>query len=107
MDEQNSIRAAQRGDLDAFNELVLCYQNQVFNLAYRIMGDKDSAADATQEAFLSAFRISALMARGRQYLCSAVASTRQVSLRVGSLGRSAAVFLILLMASRRLNLQWV
>jgi RNA polymerase sigma-70 factor (ECF subfamily) len=55
-DEQTLIRAAQRGGLDAFNELVLLYQSQVFNLAYRIMGDGDSAADATQEAFISAYR---------------------------------------------------
>lgn len=56
MDEQALIQAAQRGDLNAFNELVLFYQRQVFNLAYRIMGDEDSAADATQEAFISAYR---------------------------------------------------
>jgi RNA polymerase sigma-70 factor, ECF subfamily len=55
-DEQNLIEAAQRGDLDAFNALVLNYQSQVYNLAYRIMGDGDSAADATQEAFISAYR---------------------------------------------------
>lgn len=56
MDEQRLIQAAQRGDLSAFNELVLHYQNRVFNLAYRIMGDEDSAADATQEAFISAYQ---------------------------------------------------
>jgi RNA polymerase sigma-70 factor (ECF subfamily) len=56
MDEQALIRAAQRGDLDAFNELILHYQNQVYNLAFRIMGDGDSAADATQEALISAYR---------------------------------------------------
>jgi RNA polymerase sigma-70 factor (ECF subfamily) len=55
-DEQSLIQDAQRGDLDAFNELVLNYQTQVFNVAYRIMGDEDSAADATQEAFISAHR---------------------------------------------------
>jgi RNA polymerase sigma-70 factor (ECF subfamily) len=56
MDEQALIQAAQRGDLNAFNELVLSYQGQVYNLAYRIMGEGDSAADATQEAFISAYR---------------------------------------------------
>ncbi len=55
-DEQALIRDAQRGSLDAFNELVLRYQNQAYNVAYRIMGDGDSAADAAQEAFISAFR---------------------------------------------------
>jgi RNA polymerase sigma-70 factor (ECF subfamily) len=55
-DEQTLIHAAQRGELDAFNELVLRYQNQVFNVAYRIMGDSASASDATQEAFISAYK---------------------------------------------------
>jgi RNA polymerase sigma factor (sigma-70 family) len=56
MDEPTLIAAAQRGSVDAFNELVLAYQQQVYNLAYRIMGDPASAADAAQEAFISAFQ---------------------------------------------------
>ena len=55
MDEARLIAAAQQGKVDAFNELVLAYQRQVYNLAYRIMGDPASASDATQEAFISAF----------------------------------------------------
>ena len=56
MDEPGLIRDAQRGDLNAFNRLVLEHQTQVYNLAYRIMGEGDSAADATQEAFISAYK---------------------------------------------------
>ncbi len=56
MDERSLIAAAQQGRVDAFNELVLAYQHQVYNLAYRIMSDPASAADATQEAFVSAFQ---------------------------------------------------
>lgn len=56
MDEQALIQQAQNGDLDAFNRLVLAYQSRVFNLAYRILGDPASAADAAQEAFISAYR---------------------------------------------------
>jgi RNA polymerase sigma-70 factor, ECF subfamily len=56
MDEASLIAAAQQGRVDAFNELVLTYQQQVYNLAYRIMGDPASAADATQDAFISAYR---------------------------------------------------
>jgi RNA polymerase sigma-70 factor (ECF subfamily) len=56
MDEPALIRDAQRGDLDSFNRLVLEYQSTVYNLAYRIMGDGDSASDATQEAFISAYK---------------------------------------------------
>ena len=56
MDEQALIRDAQAGDLDAFNTLILHYQDSVYNTALRILGDEDHAADATQEAFISAFK---------------------------------------------------
>ncbi len=56
MDEIALISSAQRGDLDAFNTLVLAYQDMLFNTAVRILGDDELAADATQDAFLSAFK---------------------------------------------------
>ena len=56
MDEESLIREAKRGDLDAFNRLVIEYQSRAFNLAFRFMGDPASAADVTQDAFISAFR---------------------------------------------------
>ena len=56
MNESALIHEAQHGDLDSFNSLVLTYQDMLFNTALRIMGDEDLAADATQEAFISAFR---------------------------------------------------
>lgn len=56
MDEASLIAAAQQGKVDAFNDLVLTYQQQVYNLAYRIIGDPASAADAAQETFISAFQ---------------------------------------------------
>ncbi|MGB7876144.1 MAG: sigma-70 family RNA polymerase sigma factor [Anaerolineales bacterium] len=56
MNEQTLIRAAQRGDLEAFNQLVLLYQDFLFRVAMNILGDEDTAADAVQQALLSAFR---------------------------------------------------
>lgn len=56
VDEQRLVAAAQRGNLDAFNELVLAYQDRVYNLAYRILGDPAAAEDATQETFIAAYR---------------------------------------------------
>ncbi len=56
MDESALIREAQTGSLDAFNTLVLAYQDMVFNTAVRILGDEDQAADASQDAFISAFK---------------------------------------------------
>ena len=56
MDEVELLRLAQRGDLDAFNRVVLEHQTRAFNVALRVLGDGEAAADATQEAFLSAYR---------------------------------------------------
>src|SRR5437868_742119 len=55
-DEERHIEAARGGDLLAFNWLVLRYQTRVYNLCYRMLSDPDAAADATQEAFLSAYK---------------------------------------------------
>lgn len=56
MDEEALIKRAQRGDVAAFNRLVLHYQEQVYNVAYRIMGEPQAAEDATQEAFIAAYK---------------------------------------------------
>ena len=56
MDEAALIRDARRGDVDAYNRLVLHYQSQVYNVAYRVVGEPQAAADATQEAFISAYK---------------------------------------------------
>jgi RNA polymerase sigma-70 factor (ECF subfamily) len=53
--EKDLIEAAQRGDLDAFNALILRYQNLLFGIALRMLGDEDIASDAVQEALISAF----------------------------------------------------
>ena len=54
--EKALIQAAQRGDLEAFNLLILRYQNLLFGIALRLLNDEDVAADAVQEALISAFR---------------------------------------------------
>src|SRR5919205_876681 len=54
--ERTLIRAAQRGDLESFNLLILRYQNLLFGIALRLLNDEDAAADAVQEALISAFR---------------------------------------------------
>ena len=55
-EERRLVDAAQRGEVESFNALVRLYEGRVFNLCYRMLGDADSAADAAQDAFLSAFR---------------------------------------------------
>ena len=55
-EEARRLDAAREGDLAAFNWLVLRYQTRVYNLCLRMLTDPDAAADATQEAFLSAYK---------------------------------------------------
>ena len=50
------LEGARNGDLDAFNDLVLCYQDMLFALVVRMVPDRDQASDAVQEAFFSAYR---------------------------------------------------
>src|SRR5512144_365314 len=54
--ENTLIQAAQRGDLEAFNLMILRYQNLLFGIALRLLNDEDVAADAVQDALISAFR---------------------------------------------------
>jgi RNA polymerase sigma-70 factor (ECF subfamily) len=57
--EQNEItlvRSAQAGNLEAFNALVLKYQDLMYGVALRILGQDALAEDATQEAFISAYQ---------------------------------------------------
>jgi RNA polymerase sigma-70 factor (ECF subfamily) len=56
MDENSLINESKKGDLDAFNRLVLAYQEQAYNLAYRFLNDTDAAEDATQVSFISAYQ---------------------------------------------------
>lgn len=56
MNESQTIQAAQKGDLAAFNRLVMAHQGLAYNVAWRLMGSADAAADSTQEAFIKAFK---------------------------------------------------
>ncbi len=56
MDEIRVIKEAQKGSVAAFNQLVMAYQGTAYNVAYRVIGNGDAAADACQEAFLKAYQ---------------------------------------------------
>lgn len=56
LNDEQLILGAINGDLDAFNQLVLLYQDMVYNHAYSIIGDPDIAEDIAQESFLKAFQ---------------------------------------------------
>jgi len=54
--EQDLAHLAQQGDLDTFGELVRRYQDSVFRLCFRLLGNRQDAEDLAQEAFIRAFR---------------------------------------------------
>lgn len=56
MDEAQLIQLAQRGDRDAFGQLLSRYEKPVFHQALRMVSNQEDAADMTQEAFLKAWQ---------------------------------------------------
>jgi len=55
-DEEQLIARSQCGDVNAFNQLVLHYQQTLYSVVFRMLGDPDTAADVTQDAFVAAFK---------------------------------------------------
>ena len=55
VDENAIVEAAIKGDIEAFNQLVLAYQVLAYQHAYSILSDPELAQDVTQESFIKAF----------------------------------------------------
>jgi RNA polymerase sigma-70 factor (ECF subfamily) len=56
LEDAELVRRSQAGNLGAFNVIVERYQSHVFNLSARILGNRTTAEDVTQEAFISAYK---------------------------------------------------
>ena len=54
--EKDLINRAQRGSVDAFEQLVLNYQDRLYRFLLARSGNKPDAEDALQEAFVAAYR---------------------------------------------------
>jgi RNA polymerase sigma-70 factor (ECF subfamily) len=55
-DERGLIRQCQKGDVQAFRHLVERYEDRIYGLACSILGDREVAKDAAQEAFIRVYR---------------------------------------------------
>lgn len=59
MNEPNDrelVVRTRNGELSAYGEMVQRYQSSVFNVCYRLLGNRDDAEDLTQETFIRAYR---------------------------------------------------
>ena len=54
-EEREIIRRIKAGDTNAYEQLVLDNQKQVYNLAYKMVGNEQDAYDISQEAFIKAY----------------------------------------------------
>ena len=54
--ERSLTKRAAQGDQNAFGELVQLHQSAVFNVAYRMLGNRQDAEDVAQEAFARAYK---------------------------------------------------
>lgn len=82
-DDKSLVSLSKDGDLAAFNSLVDRYERDIYNLCYRLLGNRQSAEDATQESFLSAYRSLARFAGGnaRSWLLRIAANQSKDELR--------------------------
>lgn len=55
-DDDALIAQARQGEVAAFDQLVLRHQSQVYAVALRMLGDRDEAQDAAQDAFIRAYQ---------------------------------------------------
>jgi RNA polymerase sigma-70 factor (ECF subfamily) len=54
--ERLLIRRLQQRDEKAFEEVVRLYQHKVYNLVYRMLGNREEAEDVAQEVFVTVFK---------------------------------------------------
>ena len=54
-EESRIVQKVLRGDVNAFEKLVLEYEKSVYNIALRMTGNSEDASDMTPEAFIKAY----------------------------------------------------
>jgi len=55
MSDRDLVARARQGDSEAFTQLIMQYQVPLFNMALRMVGEREDAADIVQEAFVRAW----------------------------------------------------
>jgi len=52
----NIIQKVKQGEIQAFNEVIVYYEKQVFNLAFRITKNREDAEEVAQDSFVKAYK---------------------------------------------------
>ncbi|ATW23777.1 RNA polymerase sigma factor [Candidatus Formimonas warabiya] len=56
IDDEDLVKRSQQGDIEAFEQLISKYQQKVFNIAYRLIGNPHDASDLAQEALIKVYK---------------------------------------------------
>jgi RNA polymerase sigma-70 factor (ECF subfamily) len=56
VEDQDLVKKARKGNIDAFNALVSRHEKRVFNYLLRLLRDREDALDLTQDVFLKAYQ---------------------------------------------------
>lgn len=56
INDEDLVKRSQQGDINAFEQLISKYQQKVYNIAYRLMGNAEDASDLAQEAFIKTYK---------------------------------------------------
>lgn len=54
--EKELVRKSKNGDLEAFERLIMAYEKKIFNIAYRMTGNSEDAADIAQEVCIKIYK---------------------------------------------------
>lgn len=54
--DEELVRLSQKGDINAFEQLISKYQQKIYNIAYRLMGNHHDANDLAQEALIKVYK---------------------------------------------------
>jgi RNA polymerase sigma factor (sigma-70 family) len=83
LQDEQAVTAVREGDIARYRELVERYQRRVYAVAWSRLGDAALAEEATQEAFIRAFRSLPLLRDGTKFPAWISAIARNLSISLG------------------------
>jgi RNA polymerase sigma factor (sigma-70 family) len=81
--DATTVAAVRNGECDRYRDLVERYERQVYCVAWARLGNADLAEEATQEAFIKAYRSLSLLAKAERFGSWVCAIARNVAINLG------------------------